>query len=102
MTSAGLYQGGGTALAGPNARSTDMEPKKRTCLKCNRPFDSEGPGNRICRRCRQINDRMPRLTEAQMQMQRGAKRHNGELMDPPGTERPGPSFTLLQSDQEND
>ena len=58
-----------------------MEAKKRTCLKCSRLFDSEGPGNRICRRCRQINDRLPKFTEEQMQKQRGAKRHNGELMD---------------------
>ena len=63
-----------------------MEAKKRTCLKCNRLFDSEGPGNRICRRCRQINDRLPKFTEEQLQMQRGAKRHNGELMDCPVAE----------------
>ncbi len=58
-----------------------MEAKKRTCLKCNKLFDSTGPGNRICPRCRQSNDRLPPFTEAQMQKQRGAKRHNGELMD---------------------
>lgn len=63
-------------------RDPGMEKKKRTCLKCNRLFDSAGPGNRICRRCQQINDRLPQLTEAQLQKQRGAKRHNGELMDP--------------------
>ena len=59
-----------------------MDEKKRTCLKCNRLFDSEGPGNRICPRCRQINARLPQFTEAQMQQQRGAKRHNGELIEP--------------------
>ena len=59
-----------------------MEAKKRTCLKCNRLFDSAGPGNRICPRCQQINDRLPRFTEAQLQKQRGAKRHNGELIEP--------------------
>ncbi len=58
-----------------------MELKKRTCLKCNRLFDSTGPGNRICRPCRQINDRLP-VTEAQLQKQRGAKRRNGDLIDP--------------------
>lgn len=73
--------GSGTVLAKPIARSLDMEMKKRTCLKCNRLFDSEGPGNRICKRCRQLNARLPPFTEAQMQQQRGVKRHNGELMD---------------------
>lgn len=58
-----------------------MEATKRTCLKCNKLFDSEGPGNRICPRCRQVNARLPKFTEAQMQKQRGAKRHNGELID---------------------
>lgn len=58
-----------------------MEAKQRTCLKCNRLFDSAGPANRICRRCLQINDRLPHLTENQLQKQRGAKRHNGELRE---------------------
>jgi tRNA(Ile2) C34 agmatinyltransferase TiaS len=58
-----------------------MERKKRTCLKCGQLFDSAGPGNRICKRCQKINDRVP-ITEAQLQQQRGAKRHNGELIEP--------------------
>jgi hypothetical protein len=58
-----------------------MQTKRRTCLKCNKPFDSYGPGNRICKRCSQINARLPRFSEAQMQVQRGAKRHNGELIN---------------------
>ena len=59
-----------------------MQAKKRTCLKCNKLFDSTGPGNRICKRCRQINDRLPPYTEQMIQKQRGAKWHNGELMEP--------------------
>lgn len=59
-----------------------MSRKKRTCLKCQRLFDSRGPGNRICSRCQEINDRLPRFTEAQLQKQRGVKRHNDEIMDP--------------------
>ncbi len=58
-----------------------MQRKLRTCLKCNRQFDSEGPGNRICERCRRINARLPRYTEAQLQQQRGVKRHNGEIIE---------------------
>lgn len=58
-----------------------MTRKKRTCLKCDKLFDSSGPGNRICRRCQRINDRLPRFTEAQLQKQRGVKRHNGDVMD---------------------
>ena len=60
---------------------SDVETKKRTCLKCNKPFDSTGPGNRICPPCRRMNDRIP-ITEEQLQKQRGAKRHNGDLIDP--------------------
>ena len=56
-----------------------MDVKQRTCLKCGKSFDSTGPGNRICRRCQQVNDRLP-ITEEQLQKQRGAKRHNGEVI----------------------
>lgn len=69
-----------------------MQKKKRTCLKCSRLFDSAGPANRICPRCQRINDRLPRLTEAQLQKQRGVKRHNGELIEP-CVERPADSNT---------
>jgi len=59
-----------------------MQKKKRTCLKCNRLFNSTGPGNRICKPCQRINARLPRYTEEQLQKQRGVKRHNGEIMEP--------------------
>jgi hypothetical protein len=59
----------------------NTQRKKRTCLKCDRLFDSAGPGNRICRRCQQINDRLP-VSEAQLQKQRGAKRRNGDPLEP--------------------
>jgi phage FluMu protein Com len=58
-----------------------MLKKKRTCLKCNKLFNSEGPANRICPRCQRINSQLPRFTEAQLQQQRGVKRHNGELIE---------------------
>ena len=58
-----------------------MEAKQRTCLKCNRLFDSAGPANRICRRCLQINDRLPNLSEAQLKTQRGEKRRNGDPIE---------------------
>jgi len=60
---------------------SDMQ-KKRTCLKCSQFFRSSGPANRICQRCQHANARLPRFTEAQLQLQRGVKRHNGELMEP--------------------
>lgn len=60
----------------------NTERKKRTCLKCNRLFNSAGPGNRFCRNCQRINDRLPRFTEEQLQKQRGVKRHNGEIIEP--------------------
>lgn len=53
-----------------------MEARKRTCLKCNKLFDSAHAGNRICLRCSQINRRI-RITEEELQKQRGVKRHNG-------------------------
>jgi hypothetical protein len=58
-----------------------LQIKKRTCLKCNHLFDSEGPGNRICPACRRINNRLM-ITEEQLQKQRGVKRRNGELLEP--------------------
>ena len=36
----------------PNAMKT------RTCLKCSKPFNSKGPGNRICKRCTQKNNQV--------------------------------------------
>jgi len=59
-----------------------METKQRTCLKCRKLFDSAGPGNRICKRCAQINARV-RITEEQLRRQRGVKRHNGEIISDP-------------------
>ena len=79
-----------------------MDEKQRTCLKCSRLFDSEGPSNRICPRCQKINDRLPRLTEKQLQKQRGVKRHNGELMDFPATERSSACLASLFPDRPND
>ncbi len=59
-----------------------MKAKQRTCLKCGTLFDSTGPGNRICKRCAQINARIP-ITEEQLQKQRGVKRRNGEVISDP-------------------
>ena len=56
-----------------------MEAKKRTCLKCGKQFDSAHAGNRICKRCAQINARI-RITEEELQKQRGRKWHNGILI----------------------
>ncbi len=58
-----------------------METKQRTCLKCNKLFDSAGPANRICPACQRINARLPKLSEAQLQKQRGEKRRNGEPLE---------------------
>lgn len=58
-----------------------MQTKRRTCLKCRQPFDSMHAGHRICKRCAQINARL-RISEEQLQKQRGVKRHNGQVMDP--------------------
>ena len=57
-----------------------MERKQRTCLKCGRWFDSASPANRICRKCSQINNKIP-MSESQLQKQRGAMRHNGRIIN---------------------
>jgi len=55
--------------------------KQRTCIKCSKSFDSTGPGNRICPPCQRNNSRL-RLTEQELQTQRGVKRRNGEVVSP--------------------
>ncbi len=57
------------------------DAKQRTCLKCGKSFDSTGPGNRICPPCQRDNSRL-RLTEQELQTQRGVKRRNGEVVSP--------------------
>ncbi len=59
----------------------DSKPARRNCLKCGKRFDSRGPGNRICRKCRKINNRLGYIPETVMQKLRGVKRHNGLPMD---------------------
>lgn len=56
-----------------------MQTKQRDCLKCGKSFESAGPGNRICKRCTQVNARIP-ITKLQLQNQRGVKRHNGDVI----------------------
>jgi hypothetical protein len=56
-------------------------PKPRTCLKCSKLFHSSGPGNRICPPCSRDNARL-RLSEPEVQKQRGVKRRNGEALSP--------------------
>lgn len=60
-----------------------MDVQQRTCLKCGKPFDSAGPGNRICGRCALINDRLPKTTEADLQKERGVRRRNGVVISAP-------------------
>lgn len=60
-----------------------MPRKPRTCLKCSKTFSSKGPGNRICRRCAKVNSKLSFLSERMLAIQRGVKRHNGEILIPP-------------------
>lgn len=53
--------------------------KPRTCLKCGKSFHSAGPGNRICPPCQRDNAKL-RLSEADVQRQRGVQRRNGEVV----------------------
>lgn len=61
------------------ASCTDDLAKPRACLKCDKTFDSSGPGNRICPPCQRSNSRI-RIGESELQKQRGLKRHNGEIL----------------------
>ena len=65
--------------SGPVVEPSAPAARPRTCLKCGRSFDSEGPGNRICSPCGEANDRLG-VAEKLLQPQRGVKRHNGELL----------------------
>jgi ribosomal protein L37AE/L43A len=57
------------------------KPAKRVCLKCGEKFPSRGPANRICKKCTRINAGYGSIPEAVLAMQRGAKRHNGFIID---------------------
>jgi crossover junction endodeoxyribonuclease RusA len=62
--------------------STDVpsSSKPRNCLKCGTLFLSTSPGNRICPSCRHENDKL-RLTEGELQKQRGGKRRRLDTLD---------------------
>ena len=38
-------------------------PARRTCLRCNKAFDSAGPANRVCKSCRRENGRVSPMME---------------------------------------
>jgi len=42
------------AIAGdrPRELKADVTPKTRLCLKCRSSFESEGAGERVCRKCK--------------------------------------------------
>jgi len=45
---------------------TKSDPKKqRRCLGCGEPFESTGPGNRLCKRCNFRNMQIVDRTETQ-------------------------------------
>ncbi len=53
--------------------------RKRSCLKCDKAFDSDGPANRICPKCQRGNARIA-ISEGELEAQRGRKFCNGELL----------------------
>jgi hypothetical protein len=65
-----------------STRLLPHEPGDRKCLKCSVTFPSKNAANRICKKCSQINASM-RVSEEQLARERGAKRHNGNLIDEP-------------------
>ena len=65
-------------------RPLPNEPGQRTCLKCGKSFKSRNAGNRICPDCAKVNAGL-KISEEQLARERGAKRLNGFLLDPPGS-----------------
>lgn len=55
--------------------------KPRKCLKCDKTFDSGGPANRICAKCQRKNAHVA-ISDEELAAQRGAKRHNGDVLSP--------------------
>lgn len=47
----GIAQSSVSRLLRPRSKG----PQKRSCLKCDRDFASQGPANRICPHCRLLN-----------------------------------------------
>ena len=56
--------------------------RNRVCLKCDRSFLSQGPHNRICPACKQLNFKLVQAPDRVIQKQRGLKYHNGEVIEP--------------------
>lgn len=67
-----------------STRLLPHESGDRKCLKCNETFRSKSAANRICKKCSQINSSL-KLSEAQIALERGAKRLNGVPIDETGT-----------------
>ena len=40
-------------IARKELKKPQIETKRRNCLRCDKPFDSTGSGNRICTKCKQ-------------------------------------------------
>lgn len=45
----------------------------RTCLKCSKPFESEGNWNRICKPCDTANAKVPVARERPIHIDRNAR-----------------------------
>ena len=58
-----------------------MGARQRICLKCNRPFSSMSPANRICPDCQRLNDRLMLTNSRHMAKLRGKKHWNGEKLE---------------------
>lgn len=53
-----------------------LKKATRTCLRCNKSFNSTGPGNRICGHCSAYS----KTTASYGPVTRGEKRHRGEVI----------------------
>jgi len=45
----------GLVILDPEAYRRQQQKKGRRCLSCSRSFASTGPGNRICRKCKDLD-----------------------------------------------
>ena len=66
--------------AGRSGRTRPSAAARRTCLKCGEPFLSEGPWNRLCRRCCRENERLAEELAPMALRPRARLRHRAALV----------------------
>lgn len=69
----------GTQSLPPREWEAKMRRRERRCLRCQQMFRSDGPGNRICSPCGDVN-RKVRVSDAELNASRGRSMCGGEVI----------------------